>query len=260
MGALAFDLAKSRRILIAGICAGLLFVSIGYLALYPSFDDQLQAFSDDLPDAYKAFIGDADIASAEGYIRSQVYSLLGPLLVAGAAISAGAGLARTERDHTLAVFAVMPMSRRKLFGSWWLLVLLVSVIGAGAAFIGVVIGGPLAGASVGIGRVALATLPVLFFGLLMGSIALLVSALTGAPGMASGVGWLAILASFIANSFAELIDSLSWLSAVSPWAWHGAGEAITSEVNVGGVIALIASSVVISALAMLTFERRNLHL
>jgi len=129
MIALAVDLLRSRRTLLLGICAGLLAVAIGYLALYPSFEEQLQTFADDLPDAYKALLGDIDLATPEGYIRSQVYSLIAPLLIAGAAIAVGSGLARAERDQTLAVLAVTPLPRRSLAGAWWLSIVLV----AGAA-------------------------------------------------------------------------------------------------------------------------------
>lgn len=257
---LAVDLLRSRRVLVAAVFVGTLLVSIGYLALYPSFDEQLQVFAEDLPDAYKAFIGDADISTAEGYIQSQVYSLLGPLIIAGAAIAAGSGLARSERDQTLAVFSVLPLSRRQLLGSWWLLVLLVATAGAVAAVVGVLVGGPLAGADVGLDRVLLATAPLLSFGALVGSIALLTSTLTGAPGLSSGVGWLVVLASFVANSFAELIESLRWLSMVSPWSWHGAGEAITQDFDASSFVALVGTTVVVAAAAMISFERRNLHL
>lgn len=257
---LTIDLLRSRRILVLGICAGLLFTSIGYLALYPSFDDQLQGLADDLPDAYKAFIGDADIASPEGYIRSQVYSLIAPLLVAGAAIAAGSSLARAERDQTLVVFAVQPLSRRALAGAWWAFVAIVATIGGLASFIGVLIGGPLAGAEVGVDRVLLATLPMLVFGLLIGSVALLVSTLTGAPGMATGLGWMTILIAFLANSLAELIDGLSWLSNINPWSWHGAGEALTGEFNSGHFVLLLVTTMVVTVAAITAFERRNLHL
>jgi ABC-2 type transport system permease protein len=243
-----------------GICAGLLFTSIGYLALYPSFDDQLQGLAEDMPDAYKAFIGDADIASPEGYIRSQVYSLIAPLLIAGATIAAGSSLARAERDQTLVVFAVTPLSRRQLAGSWWVFVLMVAVAGALASFIGVLIGGPLAGAEVGLDRVVLATLPMMTFGVLIGGVALFVSALTGAPGTATGVGWLTILLSFLANSLSELIDNLSWLSNINPWSWHGAGEAITGDFGGRSFLFLVVAAVVVGALAIAQFERRNLHL
>ncbi len=257
---LSLDLLRSRKILVLAICAGLLFTSIGYLALYPSFDDQLQGLADDLPDAYKAFIGDADIASPEGYIRSQVYSLIAPLLIAGAAIAAGSSLARAERDQTLVVFAVQPLSRRQLAGSWWAFVATVAAVGGLASFIGVLIGGPLAGADVGVDRIVLATLPMLVFGMLVGSVALLVSTLTGAPGMATGIGWMFILVSFLANSLAELIDGLSWLSNINPWSWHGAGEALTGDFSAVNFVLLVVTTIIVGVGAISAFERRNLHL
>lgn len=257
---LAADLLRSRRVLVLAICAGLLFVSIGYLALYPSFEDQIQTLADDLPDAYKAFIGDADIGSPEGYIRSQVYSLIAPLLIAGAAIAAGSSLARAERDQTLAVLAVTPLSRASLARAWWLSVVFVALIASIAAFVGVVIGGPLAGADVGLDRIVLATAPLFMFAVLMGSISLLVSAMTGAPGSATGAGWIAIVVSFLANSLAELIDGLSWLARLSPWSWHGAGEAITGDGDPAAFGLLTAAVVLVGSAAVAQFQRRNLHL
>lgn len=257
---LMVDLLRSRKTLVLGVCAGLLFTAIAYLALYPSLDDQLQGFADDLPDAYKAFIGDADIASPEGYIRSQVYSLIAPLLIAGAAIAAGSSLARAERDQTLVVFAVQPLSRRQLAGSWWTFVLILAAVGGLASFVGVLIGGPLAGADVGIDRIVLATLPTLVFGMLAGGVALLVSTLTGAPGMATGLGWMFILVSFLANSLGELIDSLSWLANVNPWSWHGAGEALTGDFDTMNFVLLVVATIVVGVGAISAFERRNLHL
>lgn len=260
MFALAVDLLRSRKTMVLAICAGLLFTSIGYLALYPSFEDQIQSLADDLPDAYKAFIGDADIGSPEGYIRSQVYSLVAPLLIAGAAIAAGSSLARAERDQTLVVFVVTPLSRRALAGAWLLFLVTGVVIAAVASIVGVVVGGPLAGAEVGLDRVLLATLPMLMFGLLVGCVALLVSTLTGAPSTATGLGWMTVLISFLANSLGELIDSLHWLSLINPWTWHGAGEAITGDFNLGNFVLLALSSAVIASAAIISFTRRNLHL
>lgn len=260
MRSLTFDLLRSRRMLLLGVCAGLLLVSIGYLALYPGFEDQLAVFADDLPDAYKALLGDVDIATAEGYIRSQVYSLVAPLLITGTAISAGSSLARAERDQTLAVLVLTPLSRRQLSGAWWLLVWSVSLLGASTTVVGVAIGSPLAGADVGIDRVLLATVPMFLFAVLIGGITLLIAATTGAPGIATGAGWIVVLTSFLMNSLAELIDKLSWLAYISPWSWHGAGEAITSDLDTRSLWLLFASSMLVGTAAIARFERRNLHL
>ena len=260
MIALALDLLRARRTLVLGICAGILLVAVGYLALYPSFEEQLQTFADDLPDAYRALLGDIDLATPEGYIRSQVYSLIAPLLIAGASIAVGSGLARAERDQTLAVLAVTPLPRRSLAGAWWLSLVLVAGAAALTAIVGVMIGAPLAGADVSIGRIVAATLPLFAFGLLVGSVALLVSVLTGAPGSATGAGWLFIVASFVLNSVGELIDSASWLRSVSPWSWHGAGAPITDAFDGAAFLALVVGAALVGGLALWRFEHRNLHL
>lgn len=257
---LAIDLLRSRRVLLVGICAGLLLVSVGYLALYPSIEGQLEAFADDIPDAYRALLGDADIASAEGYIRSQVYSLIAPLLISGAAISAGSSLARAERDQTLAVLAVTPLSRRRLGGSWWLSIWGVTLLAGIVVVVGVLVGRSFAGADVGFERVLLATLPMIMFAVLIGSVSLLASSIAGSPGAATGAGWVAILISFVVNSMAELIDGWGWLANVSPWSWHGAGEAITSDFDTRSFLLLVVSSTLIGAAAVFRLERRNLHL
>ncbi len=257
---LFLDLGKSRRTLLFGICFALLFTSIGYLAIYPSFEDQLQGIAEDMPDAYKAFIGDADLTSPEGYVRSQVYSLVAPLLIAGLTITAGASLARAERDQTLVVLATSPLSRSQLAGAWWLYVGALGLVGGLMTVIGVFIGGPLAGAEISFGAVILATLPMLMFGVLVGTVTLFASAQTGAPGTASAIGWVAVLVSFLANSLAELIESLSWLSNVNPWSWHGAGEAVTGDFDLSGFLLLVLATAVVGVLAIARFARRDLHL
>lgn len=246
--------------LIMWICAALLFASIGYLALYPSIQSQLQAFADDMPDAYKALLGDVDIATAEGYVRSQVYSLIAPLLMAGATISAGAGLAKAEQDQTLAALAVTPLSRRRLVGSWMVLIWAVATCAAVTIVIGVAVGAPLAGADVGLGRVVIATVPVLLFAGLIGTIALLAGVVTGSPGVATGCGWVSILVSFVISSIAGLVDDAAWLAEVSPWSWHGAGAPITTDLDGAAVALLLATSLAVTLVAVSLFERRNLHL
>lgn len=257
---MTLDLLRSRRLLLVAVCAGLLFTSVGYLAIYPSFEAQIGDLAADLPDAYKAFIGDADLATPEGYIRSQVFSLIGPLVLAGAAIAAGSSLARAERDRTLAVYAVQPLGRVALAGSWAGFVAGVAVVGGLAMFVGVLIGAPLAGADVAPDQVVVAVVPVVVFACLVGGVSLLASAVTGAPGTATGVGWLTVLAAFVLNSLAELIDQLSWLGWLSPWTWHGAGEAITGGVDIAGLLLLTGTMAVVGAASMLAFARRDLHL
>ncbi|MEM8903537.1 MAG: hypothetical protein AAGF02_07545, partial [Actinomycetota bacterium] len=111
---LALDELRARRVSLAATILGLLSLALMYLALFPGLEDQLSSFSEDLPDSIAAFIGDADFSTANGYLRSQVFSLVSPLLLCGVTIAAGAGLARTERDQTLVTTFVLPVRRREI--------------------------------------------------------------------------------------------------------------------------------------------------
>ena len=260
MSALVLDLLRSRRGLLAGISIALLVVSIGYLALYPSLEEQLTTMAEDLPDVYTALLGDVDLASPTGYIRSQVYSLLGPLLVVGGCIAAGSGLARAERDRTLAIFVVTPLDRHELAGAWVGFVVAVAVLCGLAIVVGVSIGAPLAGADVSFGSLLAATIPIVVFGVFVGGVALVVAAATGAPGTATATGWGLVAAAFVANSIAELIDSASWLAEISPWSWHASGRAVDGPADLLGLGLLTAAAAIALAVAANAFGRRNLHL
>lgn len=257
---LAVDQLRARRVTVGATALGLFGLALMYLALFPSLEDQLSSFSEDLPDSVTALIGDADFATANGYIRSQVYSLVSPLLLCGVAISAGAGLARTERDQTLTGTFVTPVRRRDITISWLAVVTAIAAIGSAAVVVGVAVGGPIAGADVGLGRVVLATASLLALVVLAGSAAVAVSASTGSPGGALGTAWGLVGISFLATSVSSLVDGLSWLEEVSPWSWYGTGEALERDFDALGLLLLVVAAAFAAAFAVRSFDRRDLHL
>ncbi|MEM9713908.1 MAG: ABC transporter permease subunit [Actinomycetota bacterium] len=257
---LAADQLRARRVTLTTTALGLLALAVMYLAFFPSIEDQLSSFSEDLPDSLTAFIGDADFSTANGYLRSQVYSLVSPLLLCGVAIAAGAGLARTERDQTLTTTFVMPVRRREIAGAWIIVVCVLAAVGSAAVVVGAVVGGPIAGTDVGIDRVLLATASLLALAALAGAVAVAVSAVTGSPGAALGVAWGVIGGSFLVTSVSNLVNGLSWLGSLSPWSWYGTGEALEGPYDVLGLVLLIAAWVAAVVIAVGAFERRDLQL
>ncbi len=259
MIALTADLVRSRRVLLGGVGLALVAIAVGYLALYPSLEEQLANMAADLPDVYRALLGDVDLASPTGYIRSQVYSLLGPLLVAGGCIAAGSSLARAERDRTLAVMVVTPLGRRRVAAAWAGFVVVAALLAGVAIVVGVTLGAPLAGTPVSLMSTLGATIPVVVFGVAAGAAALLGSVATGSPGVATALGWSVVVWGFVSNSISELIVSASWLASVSPWAWHGSGRGIGGPVDATGLVLLTTMSIVLVTASVHWFQRRDLH-
>lgn len=259
MRPLVLDALRARRVAVVAVLVGLLAISVGYLAVFPQLEEQLQSFAGELPEFYDALVGDADFATPAGYVRTQVYALIAPLVAAGVAIATAAGLARQERAVTLTPVYLAPVSRATLAGAHLLAAWGIGLAAAIGVFVGVVIGAPLAGAEVGIGAIIAATVPLVGFTWTAAAVAWVTGAGTGAPGAASGAGWVFVAVSFLANSIGEVVPSVSWLTDASPWGWYGAGAAITDGFDPMSLL-LFALAFLLVPLGLQLFARRDLQL
>ena len=90
------------------------------VSVYPSVRDNeaLNKLVNDYPAALKGFVafgGEIDYVSAAGYLGSELFSLMVPLLLLVAAIGAGArAIAGEEERGTLDLLLAHPMSRRRV--------------------------------------------------------------------------------------------------------------------------------------------------
>lgn len=259
MKPLVFDALRARRVTVAALLIGLLAISVGYLALFPQLEEQLQSFAGELPEFYDALVGDADFSTPAGYVRTQVFALVAPLVAVGVAIAAAAGLAKQERAVTLTPVYLAPVSRSGIAGAHLLAAWGIGLAAAIGVFVGVVIGAPLAGADVSVGAIVAATVPFIGITWAAAAVAWVVGAATGAPGAASGAGWTFVAVSFLANSVGEVVSSASWLTDVSPWGWYGAGKAVTDGFDPMSLL-LFALAFALVPLGLTLFARRDLQL
>lgn len=259
MSTLTTDILRSRRIAIGALALGLLGLSIGYLAMFPQLEQQLQSFAGQLPDFYEALVGNADLTTAEGYVRTQVYALVAPLVVAGVAIATAAGIAKQERAVTLTAYYLAPVSRARLAWSFLAAAWTTGLAGGLAVFLGVVTGAPLAGASLGILDVAAATVPLVGFTWAASAVAWTAAAATGSPAVATGAGWGFVGTSFLANSIGEMVTDLEVLAELSPWSWYGAGAPITDGVDLTALL-LFALAALLVPIGVRQFRARGLQL
>ena len=259
MKTLVLDVLRSRRIALVILLLGLFGITVGYLALFPQLEEQLQAFAGDIPEFYDALVGDADFSTPAGYIRTQVYALLAPLIAAGVSIAVAAGLAKQERAVTLTPYYLAPVSRMALSGAHLLAAWTLGLVAGIGVFAGVLVGAPLAGAAVSLAGVAAATVALVGLVWAAAAVAWVVGAATGAPGAASGAGWAFVALSFLANSVGEVVEPLEWLTIVSPWGWYGAGAPVTDGFDPMSLL-LFVIAVALVPVGIASFERRDLAL
>ncbi len=203
-------------------------------------------------------IGMNDLTSPAGYLDATIFGLLGPLLlIMFAIITAGRAIAGDDEQGTLDLYLAQPVSRtRYLVERTAAIVVQVMVLAAvvGAAVIGVVVAANLA---VPVPRLVLATVGLALLALDVGAVAILVGTLTGRRAVAVGAASAFALAAYLTHVFAQMISGLHGMRVVSPFWWYVGHHPSAVGLGAWQVLALAGVAVVLFALAVPAFSRRD---
>lgn len=253
-----------RRWSIFWWCLGILFFVFLTLVFYPTIRDQsaqLDKSFNSIPQTAKQLFTDTnDIFSPVGYLSSQMFYLMMPLLLGILAISLGTSLVgKEERDNTIEMLLARPVSRgRLLFGKALAGLVIVVLVGAvGSLFAALMC--RLVGLAVPIPSVSAAGAAVVLLALTFGAIAFLLTAL-GRAGRAAAIGLSALVAlgGYIVVSLAASVSWLRWPAKIFPFNYYHAGDLLTGHYdwnNVWYFAGVIAGCLILSWLA---FRRRDL--
>ncbi|MGZ4178363.1 MAG: ABC transporter permease subunit [Solirubrobacteraceae bacterium] len=254
-------LAMALRLRIAPAAAaagGLVTVLLMVGALFPAVGHTFGKLS--LPKGVSDLLGGADYRTLTGWFRSEIGAVYGPLVIGAVAItSASATTAGEEEDRILALVLAHPVTRGRLVAAKAGAIAVLVVIVAAAAWVGLVGGVALGGGGISVGNTAAFSIHLAFFGLAMGAIALAAGAGTGrrtlTTGLAAGVGILG----WLINGFAPLVSGLDWLKYLSPFYYYAGHDPLAQGVEVLDLAVLGAAALALTALAMITFDRRDLR-
>ena len=243
---------------------GLVAMTALMVAVYPSVRDNpdLNKMVDDYPDAFKAFFGlgeNVDYTSAIGYLNSEMFSFMVPLLLLIAAVGAGArATAGEEEGGTLDLLLANPISRRRLVLDK------LAALAAELALLGLVLWLSLVvsveaiGMDVSVAHLAAATGAAALFAFVYGAVALLLGAATGRRAVATGITAAGAVAAYLLSSLAELVEPLKPLRVASPFYHYAAGDSLRTGLAAEhtAFLLLIAAAACISA--VIAFERRDI--
>jgi ABC-2 type transport system permease protein len=234
------------------------------VSVYPTVRDneELNELVKDYPEALKGFVafgGELDYTSPAGYLGSELFSLMVPLLLLVAAIGAGArALAGEEESGTLDLLLANPVSRRRVtlekLGA-----LVVELAGLGVVlWTALLIGCRAFDLSVSAGHLAAATTCAVLLAIAFGAIALLLGAATGRRARAVGITAAIAVAAYVVNGLAPLVSALEPLQKASPFYHYAAGDPLRDGLAFGHTAFLVGLGAVASALAPILFDRRDL--
>ena len=254
-------LRDQRRAFIAwGV--GVAAVATMYAAFYPSVRESasdLQRYLESLPEALKGVFG-GDFTTPAGYLRTETFSALGPILFLVFAIGAGArAIAGEEEGRTLDLLLSTPIRRRQVLSDKWISMVatalaLVIVLGLTIALIG-----PVFELHIALVELASTCLMLFLLATAFGTIALAIGCWTGRRGLANGITGALATITYVLNVLALSVDALSPLRPVSPFRWYLEPDPLVKGLSAANVVVFITITAAAYTIARFTFERRDLR-
>ena len=236
------------------------------LVFYPSIRDSgadFDAWIQSLPESARQTFGlaDASMTTPIGYLVSQVYSNIYPLVVIIMTFSlAGWAIAGCEADGTLETTLSAPL-RRWVLGLARFVGIALAALAVIAVSTGVLaLSSPIFDLDVGLPGWGVWAAGLTMWGLVMvyTAVVFAVGAATGHRTWALAAGSALAVIGFLGQVFASLAEPLEFLQTISPWYWFLGNDPLTQAPGWTSLALPVALTVAVAAIGIAVFERRDL--
>jgi ABC-2 type transport system permease protein len=251
---------QSRAFLWWGI--GLIALALYIILFYPSMRDSVSEITrvmEQMPPALKAMFGTFDFTSLVGYLQGYIFSYLAPLLFLIVTIGFGANaIAGEERRGTLDLLLSNPLSRRQVVVEKFAALVVYLIALTFFLWLGLAIGVRVIAMDISLGRLAEATASVVLLGLAFGTLALALGCASGNRGLSIGIASAIAVATYFLNTLGSMVEALTPYRKLSPFYYYIGAEPLRNGLDLGHAAVLIGMIVVLLAVALIAFERRDL--
>ena len=243
---------------------GLVALTVITMLFYPSFRDStgFDELYGQMPEGLaKAFAGEfSDFTSPEGYLNSQLFFFVFPLmfLIFAAAFGSSA-IAGEEARGTLGLLLSNPVTRWQVVAQKFGAMAIATLAIAFFLWVGLAIGAVIVDMSVGFLRMAAVTASAALLGLAYGTLALALGCVNGNRGLSIGVTSALGTAAYFLNALAPLAEALEPFQKLSPFYYYIGADPLTNGLNLGHTGILIGLTAVALAVGLVAFERRDLR-
>ena len=258
--------ACDARRSIVGWSAELVGVVVLIVAIYPSFGHSkaIANLGKSFPAGLTAFVGyggRVDYASPVGFLGTELFTLMLPLLLIGLAVVGGARTISSEEEQaTLDLLLANPISRTRLLleksGALFVELALLTFV----LFAALGVSTWAWHVHIGIGRLAAASAFVLLIAALFGALSVAVGAATGRHDLAVGIPAGAAALAYLVNGVAPLVSWLSTPAKATPFYHYTAPAPLLHGFQPDHALILAAPTVMLIAVAAAVFGRRELAL
>ncbi len=243
--------------------AGLSAVNALIIILYPSVEDvpELDAIMESMPEALaRLFMGDVvNLTSPEGYLNSQLFILVLPLLFLVFTIGRGSGaIAGEEERGTLDLLLSLPVRRSQVVLEKFVAMVVATLALGLVSWLSMAAAALAVGMEIDFVRLGEVTLSCTLLGLAFGAMALALGCAKGSRGLCLGVTSALAIAAYFLNALAPIAESLEPAQKLSPFYLYIGADPLTSGLNLVHAGVLTGLTTAFLAIGVVLFGRRDL--
>ena len=261
--ALAARVLAERAKGLFGWSFGLVAIVALQVSVYPTIRDSQEGWSDlteQFPEAFREILRITDYTTPTGYIATELFTFVLPIIFIGVGAAWGARSAAEEEENgTADLLLALPVSRGSVLATrvvttWCVLVALAALL-----TVSLVTGTRLAGMGVSVAHIAAGAVSLMLLGAVFDAVALLAGSLSGRRGVAIGASLGIAIAAFVLYSLAPLVTTFDALMPANPFQWTLGSRPLTDGLDpayVAGATGTVASLV---GLSFMAYSRRDVR-
>ncbi len=233
------------------------------LSVYPSIvktGDAAKQFIDAYPEAFKKMFRMEDYTSGPGFLSTELFSLMLPLvLIAVGATWGASATAEEEEKGTADLLFTLPISRLKVLASKMIATFSVLIFLGVVIYVNLYLGAGIVDLKVNFNYILAAILSSIALGLFFSGLGFLIGSITGKKGVSLGSASAIGLLSFVFYSLAPLVDNFDFLNPINPFEWAIGGNILFDGPDWNGFSKLMLGTFVLYITAALVFKNKDIH-
>ncbi len=202
-----------------------------------------------------------DLITPQGYLFSEFFSAIGPLLLIIFSIGFGAdAIAGEENRKTADLLLSNPITRSRIILDKFLVLLTGNFVLSLALWLGFLLGGHIYHIQIDSLKLIQTNLGMFLLSLSFGSLAFMVSAWLGQKGLASSISTLISVISYFLWGFGSMVNSLKPYEKLSLFYYYAGDNPLKKGLSSKSALILLVPAVVCLIVALGTYEKRDIRI
>ena len=243
--------------------AVLVFLNSLELYIYPSISKSSAAMTDfvnSFPDAFKKMFRMTDYFSGPGFLGTELFSLIIPMVMIGVGLAWGAAAtAEDEEEGSADLIFTLPIRRITILWSRFFASVTALAFLSLLNFLNLLIGSRIVNLEVETSHLAAATLTCFLMGLMFTALGTLLGALIGKRGLGLGVGSGIAILLYVFYTVSNLVTKFDFVKPINPFQWALSADELLKGFALAPNLKLLLGTVIFISFSSIIIERRDIH-